>query len=187
MSRLREAMRDRRVAAAVAVLAVLLVAYRFVSWRAKRSAPPAPASSPAAAEPAGGAQAAGGPAASTPGTRSVPSQAPGEVRWGWDRNPFLSSRPEGGDAGIGGGNGAFPPGGAHPNLPAGLRGTVISGGMAIAIFGNRLVPSGERIGEWMVTRVEPYSVTLRRGGEERTVELYRPAPGTAPGKRGGAR
>ena len=100
---LREAMRDPRVAGALAGVAILLGGYRFyAAVRAKRE-------------------------------------------------------PEGG-------------------LLADLRGTVITGNHGIAIFGDRLVPAGGKVGEWTVEKVAPYGVSLRRGGETRTVEMFKPSP-----------
>ena len=61
-----------------------------------------------------------------------------------------------------------------------LRGTIVSGTASLAIFrspgtdgGNRLVPVGGMVGEWTLSRVEPYRVSLRRGKETRVLELYK--------------
>jgi hypothetical protein len=54
-----------------------------------------------------------------------------------------------------------------------LRGTVVSGATAMAIFGNRLVPVGGKVGDWTLSGVEPYRVFLRRGAENRVLELYK--------------
>jgi hypothetical protein len=61
-----------------------------------------------------------------------------------------------------------------------LRGTVVSGATAMAIFqsdrpdgGNRLVPVGGKVGDWTLSSVEPYRVSLRRGKETRVLELYK--------------
>jgi len=54
-----------------------------------------------------------------------------------------------------------------------LRGTVVSGATTMAIFGSRIVPVGGKIGEWTLSRVEPYRVFLRRGKETRVLELYK--------------
>jgi len=66
----------------------------------------------------------------------------------------------------------------------GFRGTVVAGRVGMAIFGSRLVPVGERIGGWTVERVEPYRVAVRRGGETRVVEMFKPAMSGAE-RRGG--
>jgi len=39
--------------------------------------------------------------------------------------------------------------------------------------GNRLVSLGGQVGEWTLSRVEPYRVSLRRGKETRVLELYK--------------
>ena len=59
---------------------------------------------------------------------------------------------------------------------ADLRGTVITGSHEIAIFGDRLVPAGGTVDGWTVEKVDPYSVSLRRGGETRKVEMFKPSP-----------
>jgi hypothetical protein len=43
----------------------------------------------------------------------------------------------------------------------------------MAILGNRLIPVGGKVGEWTLTRVEPYRIFLRRGDETRVLELYK--------------
>lgn len=182
MSRIREAMRDRRVAAAVAILALVAAGYRVALWR--KAGRPAgaqlPAQAPALPVVAQPAAARAEPARD--GGALAPRVAPGEVRWDWNRNPFLSGRSAGG---AGGANAAVAA--SADDAPSGLKGTVISEGTALAVFGNRIVPAGERCGGWTVTRVEPYGVTLRRGAQERVVELYRPAQSGGPGNRGGRR
>ena len=50
---------------------------------------------------------------------------------------------------------------------------MVSGATAMAIFGNRLVPVGGKVGDWTLSRVEPYRVSLRRGKEIRVLELYK--------------
>ncbi|MDA8122654.1 MAG: hypothetical protein M0Z38_08835 [Deltaproteobacteria bacterium] len=181
----REWMQDRRVAAALAAVAVLFVVYRFYPKGAGKTPPPAPAGAEMTPSPQD-IPSGSGPTAVAGG---VAAPAPGAVRpltWSWKRNPFLpewreqgafsENRPGGGAAE----NGAVPGGVAEP--PMGLRGTVITGNSGIAIFGSRLVPVGGRVGEWIVERVDPYSVALRSGKEVRVVELYKPSPS---GGRGG--
>ena len=50
---------------------------------------------------------------------------------------------------------------------------MVSGATAMAILGNRLVPVGGKVGDWTLTRVEPYRIFLRRGNETRVLELYK--------------
>jgi hypothetical protein len=71
-------------------------------------------------------------------------------------------------------------------MPADLRGTAVAGSIGMAFFGSRLVPVGGKIGGWTVERVEPYRVVVRRGGETRVVEMFKPATSGAEG-RGGKR
>ncbi len=140
---------------------------------------------------------------------AVPASVPkGDVAWNWERNPFVGPSVKGlpptpGDEfpaiivpGFGGKGAApaLPPAAgqdedARPKEPeasvAGdalpeLRGTVLSGGRGIAIFGNRLVSSGEPVAGWTVDRVTAYEVTLRKGGERRTIEVFRPENGGKP-------
>lgn len=175
MKPVREWMRDPKVAALLAIVAVVAVGYRVATLRAR----PAPAlqevsqETPKAAtqEDAGtlgpvpaaaGAQAAGRPAAA--------------VRWSWDRNPFLP---------VGGGGMAKAKGAGAPSsgaedpgaVPSDLRGTVVGGATAVAIFGSRVVATGERAGAWRIDRVQPYGVIMRRGNEVRQVEMFKPPPG----------
>lgn len=174
MKPLREYMRDRRVAAALAVVALLSVGYRLLKPGGGPAPPPGQAveaspSAPDAAEPV-----------FPPPARAYappPARLPAEGRmpeWKWDRNPFL---PPAGDpagksgAAASGGSGAGDGAGADA-LPR-LRGTVVGGKAGMAIFGNRLVPVGGTIGEWTLTKVEPYGVFLRKGKETRVLELYR--------------
>ena len=62
----------------------------------------------------------------------------------------------------------------------GLRGTIVSGTVSLAIFrghrpdgGNRIVPVGGKVGDWTLSRVEPYRIFLSRGNETRVLELYK--------------
>ena len=106
-----------------------------------------------------------------------PLPAPARAKasaWSWGRNPFIPGRRE---TAAGTDPGGQPPSAAKPNGSLlELRGTVIGGKRGIAIFGSRLVPAGEKIGEWTVDRVEAYGVTVRRGDEVRVVEMFKPAP-----------
>jgi hypothetical protein len=186
MKAVREWMADRRVAAVLVALAVLLVAYRVIP---RSTANVTSGSPPAASSSVPSSAAQDTVAAATPSDAPMPA-APrvprgGEIAWSWGRNPFLPTggeRVAGGDAV--GGFAAVAPGDRPTDLPAGLRGTVVSGGTGIAVFGNRLVPVGGRIGEWTVERVAPYGVSLRRGKETRTVELFKPPPSGGRGKGG---
>jgi hypothetical protein len=176
----REWMQDRRVAAALAALAALLVIYRF--YPSSVSKPPAAhAPSPPVI---GRMESVPGHAAdpSLPqavgGAPAPPARKAGEIAWSWGRNPFLPLWREGsaGEAAVGA------VGRSETEIPAKLKGTVISGNSGIAIFGSRLVPLGGTIGDWTLEKVVPYGVTLRRGSEVRVVELFKPAPS---GGRGG--
>jgi len=177
MMPLRDAMRDKRVAGALAGLAILFVAYRIYTAAARN---PAEAPSPAVQVSAG--METGVPA---PGemleTPAPGGRAPKEIAWSWGRNPFLPLWREGGS-----GDPAAVPAGESRGAedPHGLRGTVISGNSGIAIFGNRLVPLGGTIGEWTLERVDPYGVSLRKGQEVLVVELFKPAPTGAKGRGG---
>ena len=78
------------------------------------------------------------------------------------------------------GSGDAPPAAREEGELPGLRGTIVSGAVSLAIFrglrpddGNRLVPVGGKVGDWTLSRVEPYRVSLRRGNETRVLELYR--------------
>jgi len=180
----REWMGDKRVAGALAAVAVLFVGYRFVGSGTR----PAPAPPVAAAEPS--------PAAAVPGqapASAAPPQLPASAAvpippgwtgpaWAWNRNPFLRSTtgtsPAGRSAGKGNGDAAplAPAEGPSPEL----RGTVVSGATGMAIFrsdrpdgGNRLVSIGGKVGGWTLSRVESYGVLLRRGKDTRVLELYR--------------
>jgi hypothetical protein len=177
MMPLRNAMRDKRVAGALAVLAVLFVAYRIYTAVARN---PAEAPSPAVQVSAGMETGAHAPGEKLE-TPAPGGRAPKEIAWSWGRNPFLPLWREGGSgdpAAVGAGENR----GAE--VPQGLRGTVVSGNTGIAIFGNRLVPLGGAIGEWSLERVDPYGVSLRKGQEVLVVELYKPAPTGARGRGG---
>jgi hypothetical protein len=171
----REWMGDKRVAGALVGVAVLFVGYRLIgSGIGSAPAVPAPAAAPSPSvsvrEPAQ--------------TSEVPSPLPASAdipippgwtgpAWSWDRNPFLGPAAESPSAGrAAGGNGDVSPGPPEGPSP-GLRGTVVSGATAMAIFGNRLVPVGGKVGDWTLSRVEPYRVSLRRGKETRILELYK--------------
>mgnify|MGYP001226871038 FL=1 len=177
MKPIREWMGDKRVAAAIAGVAVLFVGYRLIG-SGIGSAPAVPAtavapSSSAAVQETAPASAAPSP---LPASAAVPIPpgwtGPG---WSWNRNPFLGSAAESPPAGRaarnGSGDAALVP---RPEGPSPeLRGTVVSGATAMAIFGDRIVPVGGKVGDWTLSRVEPYGVSLRRGKETRVLELYK--------------
>ncbi len=132
-----------------------------------------------------------------------------DVAWNWERNPFIGP-PKPGAAHAGGGDefptiivpgfgakgAAVEP--AHIPAPAGgdrspgeaaeavaealpvLRGTVLCGGRSLAIFGNRTVAPGDQVADWTVFRVTPYAVSLRKGSERRTIDIFRPDNGGKP-------
>ena len=186
MSRLREIMRDRRAAGALAVVAILLVGYRLLTLRGKEVR----VISLAVEAPAGDRE--GMPAGTTmsaPAAVEAPGSAgrgdrpePG-VAWSWQRNPFL---PVGSadSAAAGPGLSAGPSGPEDRGMPANLRGTVVAGSAGMAIFGDRLVPVGGKVGEWTVEQVEPYRVAMRKGSETRVVEMFKPAVSRAEGRGG---
>jgi hypothetical protein len=188
MSRLREIMRDKRVAGALAVVALLLVGYRVLPLRGKEVGVMRPVFE-AAGEHREGMPVAGSspPAAAQQNSDSPRSVRPEpEVAWSWERNPFL---PVGSavSAAAGSGLSAGPSDpGEGRETPADLRGTVVAGRVGMAIFGSRLVPVGGKIGDWTVERVEPYRVAMRKGSETRVVEMFKPAASGAEG-RGGKR
>lgn len=168
----REWMQDRRVAGALAGLAVILVAYRFYPAGVEKApavtAPSGPDARPARS--VGAAGLSGTMAASVP--PAAPARPAGEVSWSWGRNPFIPQWRDGGPGETATGAGMQP----VMEVPAMLRGTVISGDSGVAIFGSRLVPLGGAVGDWTLERVVPYGVTLRRGNEVRVIELFKPAP-----------
>ncbi|RJP22173.1 MAG: hypothetical protein C4529_06355 [Deltaproteobacteria bacterium] len=182
MRPIRELMQDKRVAGALAAVALVFVAYRVVQSTGT-SPPPAgrsadAPSSPAATEPP--------PAAFEPVAAPPPAEFPpgwSGPSWTWERNPFLPPAREripGRAGGAGNGGEARPAGtGTDGGVPE-LRGTVVSRESSMAIFrshrpdgGNRLVPVGGTIGEWTLVAVDPYRVSLRKGSEIRVLELYR--------------
>ena len=176
MMPIREWMGDKRVAAVLAGVAILFVGYRLTGSGAG-STPVVPATviapPPATAvqEPAP-TSAAPSPPASSSGP--IPPGWTGPA-WTWNRNPFLrpaaESSPAGRSAGNGNGDATLLP---RPEGPSPeLRGTVVSGTAAMAIFGNRLIPVGGKVGDWTLSRVEPYRIFLRRGKETRVLELYK--------------
>jgi len=174
----REWMQDRRVAAALAALAVLLVIYRFTPGSAGKPPVVSPPPAPGTGQPQGIPEPAQPPAEA--GTPAPPARSAGEIAWSWGRNPFLPQWRERGAGGIA----AVAESQAGAEGLSGLRGTVISGNSGIAIFGSRLVPLGGTIGEWTVERVDPYGVSLRKGKEVRVVELFKPAPTGGKGRGG---
>jgi len=184
MKPIREWMGDKRVAGALAGVAILFVGYRLIG-SGTGSAPEVPATavapSPSSAvqEPAPTSSAPSPPPAS-----AAPPIPPGWTgpAWSWNRNPFLgpaAERPLAGRAARNGnGDTAAAPRAEGPSPE--LRGTVVSGATTMAIFrsdrpdgGNRLVPVGGKVGDWTLSRVEPYRVILRRGTETRVLELYK--------------
>ena len=176
MKPIREWMGDKRVAGALAGVAILFVGYRLIG-SGIGSAPAVPAT--AVAPPSGAVQE---PAPTSPALAPPPASPalpipPGWTgpAWSWNRNPFLGPAAESLQAGLAARNGtgdAAPEPRAEGPAPE-LRGTVVSGATAIAIFGNRLVPVGGKVGDWTLSRVEPYRVSLRRGNETRVLELYK--------------
>jgi len=184
MKPIREWMGDKRVAGALAGVAILFVGYRLIG-SGIGSAPAVPenavAPSPSAA--------VREPAPTSPASAPLPASSalpipPGWTgpAWSWNRNPFLgpaAERPPAGRAARGGSGDAAPvplPEGPSPEL----TGTIVSGTVSLAIFrghrpdgGNRLVPVGGKVGDWTLSRVEPYRVFLRRGNETRVLELYK--------------
>lgn len=194
----RDLTRDPRVAAATVVAAALLVGYRVhqgASGPALASPAAASVAAPEVEEHAGhaGPAAGGGRGRGTPpvstftpivmGAASPGRGAPRTSRepaWSWDRNPFLPAArmdlPPPGVHGPSSGE-AEARGAARLDLQAALRGTVVSGGRGVAIFGDRIVSEGETLGEWTVAQVEPYRVVVRRGAERRTLEMHGPSAG----------
>ncbi|MGA6993822.1 MAG: hypothetical protein WBX50_07985 [Candidatus Deferrimicrobiaceae bacterium] len=189
MNRLRDIMRDGRVATALAVVALLLVGYRLLPLRGKEPPVERPAAEsvregtegiPAAGiEPASGMQGA-------PDTVGRADRPEPEVAWSWRRNPFL---PAGSTASTAVGpvvSAGASDTGEGRGMPVDLRGTVTAGSSGMAIFGSRLVPVGGKIGGWVVKKVDPYRVVMHKGSETRVVDIFKPAiAGT--GGRGGKR
>ncbi len=184
MKPIREWMGDKRVAGALAGVAILFVGYRLIGTGIG-SAPAVPATAVAPSPSAAVQEPAPTSAAPSP----VPASAalpipPGWTgpAWSWNRNPFLGAAAESPLAGRAARNGngdAAPATREEGGLPD-LRGTIVSGTVSLAIFrshrpdgGNRLVPVGGKVGDWTLSRVEPYRVSLRRGKETRVLELYK--------------
>ncbi len=205
MTGVRDLIRDPRVAAVVAVSAFLFVGYRVYQGVPGSRSDSHPTGSAAAAPDAipDTAKGVGSTAGETSGNGAPPvdgfMRVPGgaasrgkgaavgaagprrEAPWSWDRNPFLPAEKK-----------DLPPGQLLPGLhgsssgeaqgawrldpQVAFRGTVISGGQGVAIFGDRIVSEGSTVGEWTVDRVEPYRVVVRRGTESRTLEMFRPSP-----------
>ena len=184
MRPVREWMGDKRVAGALAGMAILFVGYRLIG-SGIGSAPAVPATavapSPSAAvqEPTPTSAAPSPPPASS--ALPIPSEWTGPA-WSWNRNPFLGPAAESllaGRTARNGNGGADAAAREEGELPE-LRGIIVSGNLSMAIFrshrpdgGNRLVPVGGKVGVWTLSRVEPYHVSLRRGKETRVLELYK--------------
>ena len=183
MRPIREYMRDKRVAAALAAVALLFVGYRMMK---SGDVPPAPSGQVVESPPPPAATMEPAP---PPMVREAPPlRAPIPAGWSgpawkWDRNPFLppsaERRPGMAGAEVPAGGEAVGEPAAEAGMPK-LRGTVVGMGAGSAIFrGLRpdgkdlLVPVGGTIGEWTLSTVEPYRVSLRRGKEIRVLELYR--------------
>jgi hypothetical protein len=177
MKPIREWMGDKWVAGALAGVAILFVGYRLIG-SGIGSAPVVPATAVAPSPSAAVQEPAPTSVAPSPLPASAaPPIPPGWTgpAWSWNRNPFLGPAAESPLAGRAArnGNGDAAPVPRPEGLSPGLRGTVVSGATAIAIFGNRLVPVGGKVGDWTLSRVEPYRVSLRRGKETRVLELYK--------------
>jgi len=182
MKPIREWMRDKRVAGALAGVAILFVGYRLIgpgtgSTPGVPATALAPPSSADVQEPAPTSEAPPPPASSGP----IPPGWTGPA-WAWSRNPFLGPAAESpaGNRTAGNGNGGAAATAREEGEPQELRGTIVSGTLSLAIFrshrpdgGNRLVPVGGKVGDWTLSRVEPYRVSLRRGKETRVLELYK--------------
>ncbi|MHB1012112.1 MAG: hypothetical protein ACYC37_04305 [Desulfobacteria bacterium] len=183
MKPVREWMGDKRVAAVLAGVAILFVGYRLIG-SGIGSAPAVPATAVAPPPSAAVQEPAPVSAAPSPLPSSSVPLPPGWTgpAWSWNRNPFLGPAAESPPAGRTARNGAGDAATATPDeggLPE-LSGTIVSGSASMAIFrghrpdgGNRLVPVGGKVGDWTLSRVEPYRVSLRRGNETRVLELYR--------------
>jgi hypothetical protein len=182
MKPIREWMGDKRVAGALAGVAILFVGYRLIGTGIG-SAPAVPATAVAPSPSAAVPEPAPSSAAPSPLPAGLPIP-PGWTgpAWSWNRNPFLgpaAESPLAGRAARNGNGNAAPATREEGGLPE-LRGTIVSGTVSLAIFRshrpdgeNRIVPVGGKVGDWTLSRVEPYSVSLRRGKETRVLELYK--------------
>jgi len=182
MKPIREWMGDKRLAGALAGVAILFVGYRLIG-SGIGSAPAVPATAVAPSPSAAVQEPAPSSAAPAPLPAALPIP-PGWTgpAWSWNRNPFLGPAAESSLAGRTARNGnvdAAPATREEGGLPD-LRGTIVSGAVSLAIFrshrpdgGNRLVPVGGKVGDWTLSRVEPYRVFLLREKETRVLELYK--------------
>ena len=184
MKPIRDWMGDKRVAGALVGVAILFVGYRLIgSGAGPAPAVPmtavAPSPSAPAQEPAPTSEAPSPPPASS--ALPIPPGWTGPA-WSWNRNPFLGPTAESTLAGrtARNGNGDSAQAARDEGEVPDLRGTIVSETVSLAIFrghrpdgGNRLVPVGGKVGEWTLSRVEPYRVSLRRGKETRVLELYK--------------
>jgi hypothetical protein len=184
MKPIREWIGDKRVAVVLAGAAILFVGYRMIG-PGIGTAPAVPAT--VVAPPPSAVLQEPEPSSAAPSSLSAPSTVPippgwTGPAWSWNRNPFLEPSAErplaGRTAGNGGGDAALVPR-PEGELPD-LRGTIVTGTVSMAIFqshrpdgGNRLVPVGGKVGDWTLSRVEPYRVSLRRGKDTRVLELYK--------------
>lgn len=171
MRPVREWIGDKRVAAVLAGVAILFVGYRLIG-AGKGPAPAVPATSVALSPSTAVREPATTSAAPSPPALPIPAGWTGPV-WSWNRNPFLDPT-----AGKESGGAALDPR-AEGSSPE-LRGTIVGGTASMAIFrshgpdgGNRLVPVGGKVGDWTLSRVDPYRVSLRRGKETIVLELYK--------------
>jgi len=183
MKPIREYMRDRRVAAVLAAVALLAVGYRLVQSRAaaaRAQAVEAPSPTPIEAAPSAAPPATASPDAPSPAhpRASVPAGWSGPA-WNWDRNPFLAASAADAPGADRAAGGAEDDSAEDRSVPR-LLGAVAGKGGGSAIFrgdrpdgGDVLVPAGGSIGGWTLASVEPYRVFLRRGKETRIVDLYR--------------
>ena len=183
MKPIREWMGDKRVAGVLAGVAILFIGYRLIG-SGIGSAPAVPATAVAPSPSAAVQEPSRTSAAPSPLPAAALPIPPGwsGPAWSWSRNPFLgpaAERPPAGRAARNGSGDAAAVPRPEESSPE-LRGTVVSGATTMAIFrsdrpdgGNRLVPVGGKVGDWTLSRVEPYRVTLRRGKETRVLELYK--------------
>jgi len=199
----RDLIRDPRVAAVVAASALLFVGYRVHQGTAQETAQeragsesaPLPAGSTAAPDTTKNVGSAAGEipggAPLVDGFMRLPGSAASrgkdaagarrEAPWSWDRNPFLPAEkkdlsPGQLFPGLHGSSSGEAKGAWRLDPQGAFRGTVVSRGQGVAIFGDRIVSEGGTVGEWTVDRVEPYRVVVRRGTESRTLEMFRLSP-----------